>query len=117
MPDQYIVQHATSSFRDDDVVLNTDTNASPFFINIHVVCCHINTGLNGECHTRLKRSPPSVDTIFANVVDISKSRMASAGADSTIFARLGWLGRHTLPIYLLHQPVMLAIIVPLSRLF
>ena len=54
---------------------------------------------------------------FAKVVDISKSRMASAGAENAFFARLGWLGRHTLPIYLLHQPVMLAIIVPLSRLF
>ena len=30
---------------------------------------------------------------------------------------LTWMGRHSLAIYLIHQPAMLAVIVPLSRLF
>ena len=30
------------------------------------------------------------------------------------FAPLGWLGRHSLAFYLLHQPVLLAVLYPLS---
>ncbi|MEM5474444.1 heparan-alpha-glucosaminide N-acetyltransferase [Hoeflea sp. AS60] len=54
---------------------------------------------------------------FAKVLDIGNNRLTSAGLDTPFLVRLGWLGRHSLAIYLLHQPVMLAIIVPLSRLF
>ena len=53
---------------------------------------------------------------FAKVCDVGLHQVKSASVDSTFLAKLAWLGRHSLAIYLLHQPVMLAIIVPLSRL-
>lgn len=54
---------------------------------------------------------------FAKVFDIGLHRVKSATVESSFLAKLAWLGRHSLAIYLLHQPVMLAIIVPLSYLF
>lgn len=53
---------------------------------------------------------------FAKVVDIGKNRLTSAGADIHFLSRLSWLRRRSPVIYLLHQPVMRAIIVPLSHL-
>jgi uncharacterized membrane protein len=38
------------------------------------------------------------------------------GADDLLVPWLVWMGRHSLAIYLLHQPLMLAVIIPLSRL-
>lgn len=44
-------------------------------------------------------------------------KLATIQPQGRVAGILGWLGRWSLPFYLLHQPVLLAVVVPLSMLF
>lgn len=56
---------------------------------------------------------------FAKFVNLPKrsSALSSKTRNNPIVKFIAWAGQKSLPIYLLHQPILLALIIPLSWLF
>ena len=48
-------------------------------------------------------------------VALARGWFATVGFAGSTGRSLAWLGRHSLPIYLVHQPLLLAVLVPLAR--